>query len=105
MYYTRQTRETGCKVQDEGLSLGKQKCREQSKLGKKDDGLNLDTPNWAFGSMHKVILKRDDRESKMELESDVRAENRNPGVSQVETMVESRTDAKLRGTVWGNSSS
>lgn len=37
-------------MQDEGLStedasLGKTKCREWSKLGKKDDGLNLDTLN------------------------------------------------------------
>lgn len=48
--YSRQTRERGCKVQGEGLSaedasLGKTKCRERSKLGKKDDGLNLDTLN------------------------------------------------------------
>lgn len=47
-------------MQDGGQSVelathGATQCREQSRLGKKDDGLNTDTLNWAVGSAHRVV--------------------------------------------------
>lgn len=63
MVYTGQTAEGGRNVRVEGQSAedaahGKTKSRQQSELGKKDDGLDLDTLHWALGSTHKVVLKQ-----------------------------------------------